>query len=61
MMTRLYEQQGPGGAALGSLHTDLAALTSAEYHSMSEGLDVLSSLKVATVELSSEKTVWPRC
>ena len=37
--------------------TDLAALTSAEYHSMSECLDVLSPLKVATVELSSEKNM----
>ena len=57
MMARLYEQQGPVDAALGSLHTDLAALTSAEYHSMSECLDFLSPLKVATVELSSEKNV----
>ena len=57
MTARLYEQQGPVGAALGSLHTDLAALTSAEYHNMSECLDVLSPLKLATVELSSEKTV----
>ena len=57
MMARLYEQRGPVGAALGSLRTDLAALTSAEYHSMSECLEVLSPLKVATEELSSEKNV----
>ena len=57
MMARLYEQRGPVGAALGSLRTDLAALTSAEYHSMSECLEVLSPLKVATVELSAEKNV----
>ena len=43
------------GAALGSLRTNLDALTSTEYHIMSECLDVRSPLKVATVEMSSEE------
>ena len=55
MMARLYKQRGPVGAALGSLRTNLDALTSAEYHIMSEYLDVQSPLKVATVEMSSEE------
>ena len=53
MMTRLYEQREPVGAAVVSLCTDLAALTSAEYPSISECLGALSPLKEATVELSA--------
>ncbi|XP_041920524.1 E3 SUMO-protein ligase ZBED1-like [Alosa sapidissima] len=55
MMSRLYEQREPVGAAVVSLCT--AALTSAEYQSLAERLGALSPLKEATVELSAEKTV----
>ena len=57
MLSRLYEQPEPVGAALVSLTTDLTALSSAEYRSMSECLGVLSPLKEETVELSAEKSV----
>lgn len=58
MLSRLYEQREPVGAALLSLRTDLAPLSSAEYHTMWECLGVLFPLKDATAELSAEKTVW---
>lgn len=59
MLSRLYEQRETVGAALVSLRTDLVAVSSAEYHTISECLDVLSPLKEATVELSAEKNcLW---
>ncbi|XP_063765467.1 zinc finger BED domain-containing protein 4-like [Eleginops maclovinus] len=57
MLQRLYEQREPVGAALASLQTDVAPLTSNQYHSISQCISLLAPLKEATVELSAEKHV----
>lgn len=57
MFSRLYEQREAVGAAMLSLPTDLVALTTAEYHTIFECMNVLSPIKEATEELSAEKAV----
>lgn len=57
MLERLYEQREPVGAALASLQTDVAPLTSNQFNSIGECISVLAPLKEATVELSAEKVV----
>lgn len=57
MLDRLYEQRGPVGAVLASLRTDVRAFGAKEYDDIKECLEILAPLKLATVELSSEKVV----
>lgn len=57
MLQRIYEEREPVGAALATLRTDVAPLTSEEYQAISECMKVLAPFQVATVELSEEKRV----
>ncbi|XP_073727347.1 zinc finger BED domain-containing protein 4-like isoform X3 [Misgurnus anguillicaudatus] len=57
MLQRIYEEREPVGAALATLRTDVAPLTSEEYFAISECMKVLAPFQVATVELSEEKRV----
>ena len=57
MLKRMYEQRLAVGAALGSLTTDIPALSTTDLQTVSECLEILGPFNHATVELSEEKRV----
>ncbi|XP_058613457.1 zinc finger BED domain-containing protein 4-like [Onychostoma macrolepis] len=57
MLQHLYEQREPVAAAISSLNSDTALLTSSEYDIIQESLSLLQPFKLATTELSEEQRV----